>query len=87
MLTLFDPTVLEGKILNIQKILELDHDGQNLIRDLYSNLVWSTKGWDPAGIGKNGIGWEPIAFTQYYNTLNDHGYLITRRDKNLDELC
>ena len=85
-MTLLDPTVLDGKILNLYKVLELPYDGQNTIKDLYRSLLWESNSWDPTKINTPGFHWNPISFTNMYNTLNDYGYLTTRRDKNLDQL-
>jgi hypothetical protein len=85
-MTLLDPTVLDGKILNLYKVLELPYDGQNTIKDLYRSLLWESNSWDPAKINTPSNQWNPIPFTNIYNTLNDYGYLTTRRDKNLDQL-
>lgn len=85
-MTSLDPTILEDKVLNLYKVLELSYEGKNTIKDLYRSLLWETQSWDPSGIKMNGQNWNPIAFTSNYNTLNDYGYLITRRDKNLDDL-
>lgn len=74
-MNLLDPTILNNKILNLEKVLQLNEHSQKTITDLWSSLLWQSSYYDPAGINKNHIQWNPYSFTCYYNTLNDWGYI------------
>lgn len=45
-------------------------------------MLWATDKWSNIGFGTYDI----VKFDNSYNTLYDWGYLITRREKNLDEI-
>ena len=77
------PSGFEDKILNLDKIFQLDQHNQTIIMDLYQLLVKSITSIHSIS-GR--IEFDGIGITITYNTLVDNGYLITRREKNIDTI-
>jgi hypothetical protein len=70
-----DPQIISDKVLDMEKVLQLNEHGQKTISDMWSSLLWHANFFDPAGIKKTHKDYNPSAFTCYYNTLNDFGFL------------
>lgn len=77
------PADLMDKILDVEKIFKLPPKDQKIIMDIYNAMLWATDKW--SNLGSIGT-YDVVKFDNSYNTLYDWGYLITRRDKNIDEI-
>jgi hypothetical protein len=75
----------DGIILNLEKVFLLDYNGQHVIMELWRTLLYSTSQF----MTMNPVS-KPLDVSAdlvcSYNTLNEYGYLTTRREKNLDAL-
>lgn len=78
------PADLMDKILDVEKIFKLPPKDQKIIMDIYNSMLWATDKWSN-NLGHVGT-YDVVKFDNSYNTLYDWGYLITRRDKNIDEI-
>lgn len=70
---------MSNRQLNLKKVLELDDRQRSLIMSLFEQLIGS---FSPANF--NGI--DSVKISVIYNTLVDNDYLVTRREKNLDNI-
>jgi hypothetical protein len=66
--------------LNIEKIMKLDSDQRSVIISLFDQLM---NGFSPSTFNPDP---DSIKVNIIYNTLIDNDYLVTRREKNLDNI-
>ena len=76
---------LEGRILNLDKIFKLEPHNQQIVMNLYHTLLDSMNG-EKGPLIAGGIRFDVIGMSSTYNTLVEHDFLVTRREKNLDTL-
>jgi len=89
MLVNFDPKLLDDKILNLDKIMKLSEPDRKSVLDLFERLTKCFNGNNgvPLGIpGLTGVKFDFITAKMIYTTLVEHDYLITRREKRLDDV-
>jgi len=89
MLVNFDPKLLNDKILNLDKIMSLNESDRKSIFDLFERLTKCFNGniGIPINVpGLSGVKFDFITASMIYNTLVENDYLITRREKRLDDL-
>lgn len=76
---------LQNKQLNLGKIEKLDNHTQNIIVNLFHNMMDSLK--SVRTISLSGPNIEDVTKSRIiYNTLIDNDYLISKREKNLNNL-
>jgi hypothetical protein len=81
------PEDLNDKILNLEKVFELPPKNQKVIWDLYNSLLWATEKWGSLDSALGGAkSFDYVKFDHLYRTLDGWGFLITRREKNLQSL-
>ena len=88
-MTNFDPKLLEDKILNLDKIMSLNESDRKSIFDLFERLTKCFNGNNgiPLNIpGLTGVKFDFITANMIYNTLLENDYLITRREKRLNDV-
>lgn len=88
-MTNFDPKILEDKILNLDKIMKLNESDRKSIFDLFERLAKCFNGDSgiPLNIpGLTGIKFDFITASMIYNTLVENDYLITKREKRLNDV-
>jgi hypothetical protein len=80
---------LMDKHLNLDKIKDLPDIDKKIILDLYNSMhdAINGKGGTPGGMSlPGGISMDNLKAQVIYNTLTEYGYLVTRRDSNLDKI-
>ena len=89
MLVNFDPKLLNDKILNLDKIMALNESDRKSIFDLFERLTQCFNGKSgipivyPAAIDTR---FDLITAQMIYNSLLEYGYLVTKREKRLDDV-
>ena len=68
---------LIDKQLDLDKIMNLPVEDKKIIMNLYDQMHNSMKSFG---------GIDTYRFNIIYNTLTEHGYLITRREKRLNDV-
>lgn len=76
------PEDIKDKILNVEKVFQLPPKNQKVIWDLYNTMLWSTEKWGSLDSKL----FDYVKFDQVYRTLDGWGFLVTRREKNLQSL-
>lgn len=80
---------LTTKHLNLDKILNLGPSERETIMQLYYEMHDSING-KSGSIGNmslpGGVVMDTIKATVIFNTLIEYGYLVTRREENLDKI-
>ena len=71
--------------LNMDKILKLSDVDKKIVLDLYDKLI---KSFYSSGTFTlpGGIQFDVIGANTIYNTLTEGGYLVTRRERNIDSV-
>jgi hypothetical protein len=85
----FDPKLLDDKILNLDKIMKLSETDRKSVLDLFERLTKCFNGNNGIPLNMPGIGGvklDLITAKMIYNTLVEHDYLITRREKRLEDV-
>jgi hypothetical protein len=80
---------LKDKHLNLDKIMNLSKDDKKIIMDLYNQLHDAINGESGTFGGitlPSNLKVDLIRFNLIYNTLTEYGYLVTRREENLDKI-
>lgn len=72
--------------LNLDKIFKLPIEDKRIILDLYDKLINSFVSPGFASFPAGGMQFDMISANVMFNTLTENGYLVTRREKNLDEV-
>ena len=73
-----------SKQLNLDKLLSLPKDQSDIVLKLFNDLMDSFTKGDFQIPG--GIKMDVVRMVILYNTLSDEGWIITRREKNLNKL-
>ena len=73
---------IQNKILDLNKIFNLDENSQKIVMELYKNMLKSIDQGNTRLLSTSSIN----SLITNYNTLLDWGFLITRREKNIDEI-
>ena len=73
-----------GKQLNLDKLLSLPKDQADIVLKLFNDLMDSFTKGDFQIPG--GIKMDIVRMVILYNTLSDEGWIITRREKNLNAI-
>ena len=76
---------LSDKHLNLDKIMNLSKDDKKIIMDLYNQLHDAINGESGITLPGN-VKVDLMRFNLIYNTLTEYGYLVTRREENLDKI-
>jgi hypothetical protein len=80
---------LSDKHLNLNKIMSLPTEDKKIIMDLYIQMLDAINGESGVfgGVALPGsLKVDMIRFNIIYNTLTEYGYLVTRREANLDKI-
>jgi hypothetical protein len=80
---------LSDKHLNLDKIMNLSKDDKKIVIDLYNQLHDAINGESGTFGGiplPSNLKVDLIRFNLIYNTLTEYGYLVTRREENLDKI-
>lgn len=80
---------LLDKHLNLQKIMSLSTEDKKIVMELYKQMHDAINGESGSfgGIALPGnIKVDLIRFNLIYETLTEYGYLVTRREENLDKI-
>lgn len=85
----FDPKLLNDKILNLDKIMKLSDSDRELVFDLFEKLnkcFNGKNGTNMYGVGGSSIKFDLINANIIYNTLVEYDYLVTKREKRLEDV-
>lgn len=80
---------LEDKILNLDKIMKLNQSDKDYILHLFDKLTNCFNGENGISIslpGSGDIRFDYITSDLIYHTLIEYEYLVTRRDKRLNDV-
>ena len=72
---------IQSKQLDLDKLLKLDESQRNTVIHLFDRLMNEFR-----VDYHNPVPYDEVSVSVLYNTLVDSGYLVTRREKNLNEL-
>lgn len=78
--------VFKSIILNLDKVFLLDYTGQNIIMEIWRTMLYSASKLFNTNTSLSSSDNCIVDLVCSYNTLNDYGFLTTRRDKNLEQL-
>ena len=76
---------LDNKMLNMEKLISLSSEQQRLIMDLFEKLIQCFSGRNGT-MTSNGTCMDLITAKLIYNSLVEYDYLISRRDKRIEDL-
>ncbi len=77
---------LENLILNMDKIHNLSESNKQIVMNLFYKLVDCFSGDIGQSMVGGGIRVDVVTAKLIHDTLVEHEYLITRRDKRIDEI-
>ena len=85
----FNIESLDDKILNLDRIMKLSDSDRKSVLYLFDKLTKCFNGkngipW--GGLGISGIKIDTITAQVIYNTLIEYDYLVTRREKRLEDV-